>query len=804
MNTNTKQLVAFISLIICAFSPRLEAQFSMSTTYTTGDIPTSFSSYDPGCNGAATPLDVILPVGVTINVVSMDVSYTMTASNPAWMSDQRSRLVCSTTSNAEVAVSAGVGNSAGTYSYSRTGLDIANGTYAGEAALSFHLQAWRTFATAASGCNTTANKVDDDSWTVTIHYDIDFDGDGFFAGIDDCDDFDAAVYPGSTEICDGIDNDCDGDIDEGLSSTTLTWSGAIDNNWDNIGNWTPNAVPDYCTDVIITDGSDVQIIFPAYARTIILEENTTLTNLESLEVGNDPSINYAIDNFGLLDNSDGMITIGNVGQGLLNRFDGSVQLGSMSFIGNNNRSIINEGVITANGTSYLEINGSTGISNNGNMTIDNLIIDNDPSIQVVVNDAVLTFADCGISEINGTVANNGTLTNNGFLTWNANIGSSNTLNFVNNGFLKNDDGTILSLLTAHDGWGLEEVNALTCYSDPVGPVFSGTGTGLFIVSDQIYLNDYSTVAGTYDHTTNEITFNSDAIGNANFIIEIENTIDFCSEYFELNLSNPILAQSTYYRDADGDGYGNAMNSVNTCSVPNGYVLDNSDCDDTDSTIYPGANELCDGLDNNCDGQIDESAALETNVFSETINNLWEEPGNWSQGILPTSCHDVIISATATCSNNSFIEVASITNHGSLSLQGGGLFIFNSGNAITNTGMLNIIDGWYTFASIPGRVLQNQGNAFIGGPVTMDAANGFDMSDYMLYCSGSSSMTNDGMWLFPAAGGGNNGYGIFIEQLSSFTNSPTGRMYLDANTIIPEGLLTNQGCICTGDCMTACP
>ncbi|MFN7146599.1 MAG: MopE-related protein, partial [Myxococcota bacterium] len=63
---------------------------------------------------------------------------------------------------------------------------------------------------------------------------------------------------------------------------------------------------------------------------------------------------------------------------------------------------------------------------------------------------------------------------------------------------------------------------------------------------------------------------------------------------------------TWYRDSDGDTYGNASSSTRSCTVPSGYVSDNTDCRDTSAISYPGADEICDSLDNDCDGTADDS------------------------------------------------------------------------------------------------------------------------------------------------------------------------------------------------------
>ena len=70
--------------------------------------------------------------------------------------------------------------------------------------------------------------------------------------------------------------------------------------------------------------------------------------------------------------------------------------------------------------------------------------------------------------------------------------------------------------------------------------------------------------------------------------------------------NPIDG-TTFYIDHDADGYGDPaeLYAVVACGdAPSGYVADNTDCNDLAATAYPGADEVCDGLDNDCNDLVD--------------------------------------------------------------------------------------------------------------------------------------------------------------------------------------------------------
>jgi len=62
----------------------------------------------------------------------------------------------------------------------------------------------------------------------------------------------------------------------------------------------------------------------------------------------------------------------------------------------------------------------------------------------------------------------------------------------------------------------------------------------------------------------------------------------------------------WYRDADGDGFGNSTDSIDSCATLSGYSLSGGDCNDSSTAIHPNAPDaVCNGVDDDCDGSPDD-------------------------------------------------------------------------------------------------------------------------------------------------------------------------------------------------------
>jgi hypothetical protein len=126
------------------------------------------------------------------------------------------------------------------------------------------------------------------------------------------------------------------------------------------------------------------------------------------------------------------------------------------------------------------------------------------------------------------------------------------------------------------------------------------------------------------------------------------TVEICNDLDD-NCNGEIdeFVTNVYYLDTDGDGFGNAQEIVMSCSAPNGYVdngddcddaivtfedLDNdgygssivtacgissnTDCDDNDANVNSGSTEICNGLDEDCDGIVDNGLSF-MNYFTDS-------------------------------------------------------------------------------------------------------------------------------------------------------------------------------------------
>jgi hypothetical protein len=167
------------------------------------------------------------------------------------------------------------------------------------------------------------------------------------------------------------------------------------------------------------------------------------------------------------------------------------------------------------------------------------------------------------------------------------------------------------------------------------------------------------------------------------------------------INNPQLPNTGIIDLFCDDGTGGDVDEDGFCLGPGV----NDDCEDTDNTIYPNAPELCDGKDNNCNGQYDENIVA-TNTWVPSGGGDWQTDSNWSLGTLPKPCEDIVVPASGSArvitipiATDAFGRSliiggnSSVTNNGNLDISGSddnGIMLELNGSIINN-GLIDVFN-----------------------------------------------------------------------------------------------------------------
>ncbi|MEL6347064.1 MAG: putative metal-binding motif-containing protein [Myxococcota bacterium] len=132
--------------------------------------------------------------------------------------------------------------------------------------------------------------------------------------------------------------------------------------------------------------------------------------------------------------------------------------------------------------------------------------------------------------------------------------------------------------------------------------------------------------------------NGDVFPNAS---EVCNGIDDdCDEAIDDSDDDLDLTTTTSaWLDSDSDDYGNPEQLIQRCAIPDGYVPDDTDCDDANSQTNPAATEICNTIDDDCDEAIDDNddsldRTTGTVYYFDGDEDTYGDPGDAVQTCLP--------------------------------------------------------------------------------------------------------------------------------------------------------------------------
>jgi hypothetical protein len=409
---------------------------------------------------------------------------------------------------------------------------------------------------------------------------------GYSSNDQDCDDADGASYPGAAEVCDDADNNCDGDVDEGVGEV---WY--VDGDGDGYGDAEVLSCDDpgegYSADAGDCDDSDPET-FPGAPV--------------SCEPG-DRNCD------GVADDVDGD------GDG----FAGCEECDDTSAL------------------SYPEADElCDGADNDCDDATDESPVDGDPVYYDGdgdgYGDPAVSVDACAGYEPEGYVqgAEGGVPYDCDDARANVNPDEDELCDGIDNNCDgdTDEDGAVDAPLwyvdDDDDGYGTETTTAASC-SQPEGfaqydgdcddgdPAYNPGA----VEDDCSDPNDYNC-----DGTTGYTDGDRDGFAaceecddaNSSIYPGADEVCDDLDNDCDGTVDVGVVDADTWYADGDTDGFGDVDVTVQACDAPSGYVADGTDCDDGDSLVNPDGVEVCDGVDNDCDGAVDPDDALDAGTW----------------------------------------------------------------------------------------------------------------------------------------------------------------------------------------------
>ncbi len=391
---------------------------------------------------------------------------------------------------------------------------------------------------------------------------------GYTNNPSDCDDGNNQIYPGATEYCNGADDNCDGTVDENSSANADIWY--QDSDGDGYGNGSVSILS--CTQPIgyVADVSDC-------------DDGDADNNPGATEVcdGDDDNCDGTIDESSAADagtwyaDTDGD-SYGDASstQRACSQPSGYVSLSSDC----------NDGVNTIypGATEFCD-----GTDNNCDGSID----------ENSATNAATWYADGdGDGYGNAASSQQSCYQPSGYVAGSSDCDDNDTnANPGATEYCDGDDDNCNGVVDESSS-----VDALSWYADTDGDGFGDAGS--------LQVDCYQP-AGFVSQSSD--CNDADADANPSATEYCDGDDDNCNGVVDEDSAADAL---TWYADSDNDGFGDPVSPTVTCYQPSGSVSDNTDCDDAAAASYPGNVEVCDGADNNCDGQVDENSAADAIIW----------------------------------------------------------------------------------------------------------------------------------------------------------------------------------------------